>query len=89
MRVKHWSGYGCVEAINLGKSRYCHTILVKGNHEQGLEPRYFDLQDWFRWLGKRCRVDEYRFNKVECQTWYEREKDHDVEVMEVTFWREA
>lgn len=82
MRVKHWAGYGCVEAKKV-KSYTTHTnILVRGNHERGLEPRYFDKRDWQRWLGKRFHVGD--FDRVEAQTAY----DDGTEIMMVTFYKE-
>lgn len=63
MRVKHWAGYGCVEAKcnlrhKIASTGYgVVTIEVTGNHEYGLLPRYFDNNDWMRWLGKRFHLD--------------------------------
>ena len=85
MKIKHWAGYGCIEGRCISRGRNCTTIELLGNHEQGLEPRYFDARDWDRWLGKRFRLGD--FNKVDCIEWWEEKdkKDH----MEVRFWKEA
>ena len=56
MRVKHWAGYGCVEAKHTYKSEDVNTIEVIGNHERGLLPHHFDTRDWDRWLGKRFHL---------------------------------
>lgn len=85
MRVKHWSGYGCVEAVCLHRGRGYVVIQVRGNHEQGLEPRYFDERDWERWLGKRFKVGA--FDRVDVvEDWDESLKQ---DVMEVTFIKEV
>ena len=51
MKIKHWQGYGCVEARKVKKStRNGITNLVVevvGNHEWGLERRdVYDLKWW-------------------------------------------
>lgn len=83
MRVKHWAGYGCVEAKKLNDYGTHVKVLVTGNHEMGLEPRYFDNRDWERWLGKRFHIDS--FDRVEVTGTYV----HDIEAMTVTFYREG
>lgn len=83
MKVKHWAGYGCVEATCLHKGEGCTVILVTGNHEQGLEPRYFDALDWQRWLGNRFKINGL-IEKVDAvNSWNERTKKDE---MEVVFW---
>lgn len=54
MRVKHWAGYGTVDAKKINST----TVEVQGNHERGLYPQYFDSSDWHRWLGKRFHMTE-------------------------------
>lgn len=52
MKIKHWQGYGIVEAKKLQKSttpdgKTFLEILVYGNHEYGLERKdAFDLKRW-------------------------------------------
>ena len=83
MKVKHWAGYGCIEAKKLNDYGSHVKVLVSGNHEQGLEPRYFDNRDWERWLGKRFRIGG--FTRVETQVaWSDKTR---TETMLVTFWR--
>lgn len=62
MKIKHWQGYGTVDAIKI-KDRLdgCDLhIKVKGNHEWGLvrEDRY----DIYNWLVKRFdkSIESYR-----------------------------
>ena len=55
MRIKHWQGYGTVEAKRISK-RHANGlqkihIQVKGNHEWGLVRE--DKYDVSRWLLKR------------------------------------
>lgn len=51
MRIKHWQGYGCVEAKKISKQTINGIttlhIKVKGNHECGIhrEDRY-DISNW-------------------------------------------
>ena len=68
MKVKHWAGYGCVEATCVARYADYIEIIVRGNHEQGLLPRYFDKRDWERWLGKRFRVGS--FDRVNTHEWW-------------------
>lgn len=82
MKVKHWAGYGCVEAKKMKSYNNWTNILVRGNHEWGLEPRCFNKFDWYNWLGKRFHVGD--FDRVEAQTAY----DNGTEIMMVTFYKE-
>ena len=86
MKVKHWAGYGTVTARHIGKidreRNTLETFEVIGNHECGLEPRYFDYRDWERWLGKRFRVG--RPSGVTTEVWWS-DKDRS-EHMIVTFY---
>lgn len=85
MKIKHWAGYGCVNAkCNLrhkiaSTGDAVITIEVWGNHERGLQPPYFDYSDWHRWLGKRYHMD--RIVYVCTDNFYVK----DVEHMVVTF----
>ena len=85
MKIKHWAGYGCVEGTRIINGKAITVIAISGNHEQGLIPRYFDNNDWDRWLGKRFKVG--KFIKVDAvEYWDDKDKkDH----MEVSFWKEA
>ena len=83
MKIKHWAGYGCVEGKTNYRRKYSDgetvTVELWGNHEYGLEPRYFDNRDWERWLGKRFRMRN--INYVCTDVFYK----GDVEHMVVTF----
>lgn len=53
MRIKHWQGYGVVDAKKVSKhvnkdGVVTMTIEVKGSHEWGL--RRDDVYDCFNWL---------------------------------------
>ncbi len=59
MKIKHWQGYGTVEAKRLrttnNRAFGTKTVVieVRGNHEWGLER--FDTYDVLRWLGRFLR----------------------------------
>lgn len=69
MKIKHWQGYGCVDAKKIsvsthndpfyGDTKTMH-IRVTGNHEYGIERN--DKYDVFNWLLKRFdkTVESYR-----------------------------
>ena len=82
MKVKHWAGYGCVEAIRGYRTANSVGIEVVGDHERGLMPSCFFDWDWHRWLGTRFRVDPSW--KVMAREWWS-DKDHS-DHMEVVFY---
>lgn len=51
MKIKHWQGYGCVNAEKIESCDGYLKIRVWGNHEYGLERN--DTYDVFNWLVKR------------------------------------
>lgn len=61
MKIKHWAGYGCVNArrINDGKAKL--HVRVEGLHEMGLERGTWDTSLLYNWLVKRFdkTVPEY------------------------------
>lgn len=67
MRIKHWQGYGSVNAQALKKTADTQkgiktiTIEVVGNHEYGLD-RSNDEYDIYNWLLKRFdkSAEDYR-----------------------------
>ena len=83
MKVKHWAGYGSVEARCLRRSPREVVIELCGNHERGLDPMYFTTYDWYRWLGKRFHIGEFKRVETRC-IW-----NGDTEAMQVRFIREA
>lgn len=77
MKIKHWQGYGCVEAKKIYnkifKSSYGDTsitlhILVIGNHEWGIETT--DKYCLFNWLVKRfSRLTKSYYEIVSVETY--------------------
>lgn len=52
MRIKHWAGYGCVNARKCKDGNpFCLHIKVEGNHERGIVRE--DDYDLYNWLVKR------------------------------------
>ena len=51
MRIKHWQGYGILEAKRIPDKDFDLVVTVSGNHERGL--RRDDMYDLFNWLIKR------------------------------------
>lgn len=51
MKIKHWQGYGTVNAKKVSSSANTLVVEVWGNHEWGLERN--DMYDVFNWLVKR------------------------------------
>ena len=37
MKIKHWQGYGCVNAVRVKDKEHTLHIRVTGNHECGIE----------------------------------------------------
>ena len=53
MKLKHWQGYGIVNAERI-KDKSCELhVKVSGNHEWGVETRYDDHA--YNWLYKRFK----------------------------------
>ena len=51
MRIKHFQGYGCVNATKIKDNSCKLHIKVVGNHEYGIYRN--DLYDLYGWLVKR------------------------------------
>ena len=51
MKIKHWAGYGCVEAKRIPNKSCTLHVRVAGNHEWGLVRN--DSYDLYKWLVKR------------------------------------
>ena len=51
MKIKHWQGYGTVEARRIPNKSCTLHVRVSGQHEWGL--RRDDMYDLFGWLVKR------------------------------------
>lgn len=48
MKIKHWQGYGFVNARKISKDENTLVVEVRGEHEYGLERD--DTYDVFNWL---------------------------------------
>ena len=51
MKLRHWSGYGCIEATKVKDNSCTLHVVLKGDHEQGLIRN--DLYDMYRFLVQR------------------------------------
>ena len=51
MKIKHWQGYGTVNAVKIKDKNFTLSVKVSGNHEWGL--RRDDIYDLFGWLVKK------------------------------------
>lgn len=95
MRVKHFAGYGLVEAKKVSKKPIINeygekktkmVIRVKGNHERGLVPcDIFDAKKWlFDKFEKNFTKTRFDIN-IEIENDYIKEDGHYVEVAVYTF----
>lgn len=91
MRIKHFMGYGSVQAkkiskTNIGNNKVKLVVEVKGNHEWGLERN--DVYDVKRWLfdkfEKNFKGNEYNI-EMSIDDKYVKENGIDVEVATYTF----
>lgn len=94
-KMKHWQGYGSVDAKKIadypyGSSKRKTVVMITGNHEYGIVRE--DPYDVFRWLGKRffpaCR-DYRRIEDLAVVPGTEKAPDGteiDTAVYEVTYW---
>lgn len=67
MKIKHWQGYGTLNAKKLSSSADTLIVEVWGNHEWGLELN--DMYNMFNWLVKKFdtsrTLDEFKTMKME------------------------
>lgn len=91
MRIKHFAGYGCVQARKVSKTdifdnKVKLVVEVKGNHECGLERD--DIYDVRRWLfnkfEKNFNGNDYDIS-MSIDDDYVNENGLDVEVAKYTF----
>lgn len=81
MKIKHWQGYGCVNAKKISKDKNTLVVEVSGTHEYGLSRD--DKYDVFNWLVKR--FDKSRKDYMEIQ---DIDIDEDSELVNgLPFWR--
>ena len=73
MKIKHFSGYGSVNAKYVKKTTWTglygemferRYVVVTGNHERGLYSDYMDNNDIYNWLVKRLFKDIKRADQV-------------------------
>ena len=55
MKIRHWQGYGTVNAVKVRSTKFVLVVKVSGNHEWGL--RRDDVYDLFNWLVKKFDKD--------------------------------
>lgn len=80
MKIKHWQGYGTVQARKLSSTADTLVVEVWGNHEWGLERD--DKMDVFDWLVRRFdkkHTDWTDIEDLELHDYYEKEGGCDVE----------
>lgn len=74
MRIKHFMGYGSVNAKVVGKSLNTATglrtliINVWGNHEYGLDRSedYYDINNWLVKKVAKVDIDYRKIESVDC-----------------------
>lgn len=96
MKIKHFQGYGCVEATKVKQEKYVDAygremtkvvVLVKGNHECGLTTNgFYTLYKWLvKRFYKRCNSYLDIFN-MSYNNYYEKIDGIDVEHCQYTFY---
>lgn len=85
-KIKHWQGYGTVDAKVLKKDKNTLVIRVSGSHEYGLDCDKYDTYRVYNWLVKRFCPDktEMDIKSVDIDDRYERVGNLDVEVCDYT-----
>lgn len=53
MRIKHWAGYGCVNARKINDGQAKLHVRVEGDHERGVKRDTWDAELLCNWLVKR------------------------------------
>lgn len=83
MKIKHWQGYGSVNAKRIKRTERDGLvdvhIQVRGNHEWGIERD--DRYDFVNWLGKKFTRDltDYRqIQNLRTESSWDSEKSEDV-----------
>lgn len=90
MKIKHFSGYGCVSATKVKDDTCKLHIVVTGNHERGLgEDHTWDDHLMYEWLVKRFDkklnfedLHFRRFDKIEAKL----DWDGKEETCDYKFW---
>lgn len=81
-KIKHWQGYGSVDAKVISKKSDELVIQVSGNHEYGLDCGEYDTDRVYEWLVKRFdpTKTERDIESVKIEDDYERVGNIDQEV---------
>ena len=85
-KIKHWQGYGTVDAKLLKKTPDEMVIQVSGMHEYGLDCDKYDTYRVYEWLVKRFdpTKTERDIQSVDIDDDYERRGNVDIEVCTYT-----
>lgn len=85
-KIKHWQGYGSVDAKLLKKTPDEMVIQVSGMHEYGLDCDKYDTYRVYEWLVKRFdpTKTERDIESVDIDDDYERRGNVDIEVCTYT-----
>ena len=95
MKIKHFAGYGSVNAVKV-KDKTCLHIRASGNHERGLEP--YDDYDVWHWLVMRFKKgttfeDYYTWKRngghMEIESSYDYNKNEEVCDYKIYFGKEV
>jgi len=83
MKVKHWQGYGTVNAKKIKRTEKNGLvdlhIRVNGNHEWGIDRD--DIYDFVNWLGKKLdkNLTDYRqIERLRTESSYDLQNHEDV-----------
>lgn len=90
MKIKHFVGYGCVNATKVKDNTCKLHVKVTGNHEYGLgDDHTWDDYLMYNWLVKRfdkkLKFEDLpyrRFNRISTNTGYE----NNTETCDFCFW---
>lgn len=64
MKIKHWQGYGCVNAIHIKDKEHTLHIRVTGNHEYGIEAQDCHVYNWLIRKFDKSIKDEIQWYKL-------------------------
>ena len=80
MKIKHWQGYGTLNAKKISSTKDTLVVEVWGNHEWGLERD--DPYDVFKWLVEKfdkTRKDYTEIEDIKMKDFYAKDGRIDVE----------
>lgn len=64
MKIKHWQGYGCVNAVRVKDKKHTLHIRVTGNHEYGIEAQDLHVYNWLIRKFDKSIKDEIQWYKL-------------------------